>query len=771
MPSVAQKFEETRALTQGSVAKSREEFDKEKERLYAQLANWSNELRSEKEHKELLLKKAVEQKAELETIREKNAQTEQMKSKLHEETANKLRGEISDRDQKIKWLKDTLQEREKQHAEERKQADKAESDRISRLQATTPSFQGRSTQSFQTPNRNNGTVVSQPSSTHAPKAYQQSLRDKVVAESFEHSITSQGGIAASRRSSISSNIHRGAHVTTPLHTSQKLRNVITTPSKDHQSVAGESAIGLRFDRGQHSPFTSNFTPGTPQHLNGQLIHGSETPQQLLKSQQQMFERWFLGKAIEQAQARVETLQATNLDVALLSNDRNVRSLAMQQYFRATMNSEQGSIMKKEFSEAVRLSRARKQLNTAEVDFPTQFQSSPTLQSPIYNVQNLSGPHHGILSMEVMQKGSPQIRATPNKQYDARAETPSPRRSPRLQKSRLAHPSPSGQSPVRMINPMRQTPALFQQNPAKALNAIELMRRTTDPQMSTPRLPQKPIPNDFWTSPADRLNLFQGTMPIFPQPAPNTLLSQPINGGYEYIDDDIEITGAAYNPNSQSSGGFANQINGRSQSYGHQASNIAGLHDVSHHGLQNGHSGRNNPAHLGNNGTKLSLRVCIPKLTLTGTQIRLPSEQPGLNRPQPRATPHPPSQSQTQASARGPTQTNLPKDIPDGGHRGVVCKNCHHEWWNTWCDEERHDTCYNCWKNGVSCERPQCADENCKSIRCKNAHEDNNFTNTFAMDSKRPKLKRKNKKADDHDEPPRKKMKEQGGDLEWDAWSG
>ena len=122
----------------------------------------------------------------------------------------------------------------------------------------------------------------------------------------------------------------------------------------------------------------------------------------------------------------------------------------------------------------------------------------------------------------------------------------------------------------MLNPMQQIPALFLQNSNNALHANDSMRRTPGsnmattplPQKQTPndfwnspvnrtnmaatRLPQKQTPDDFWNSPVNRMNLFEGPVPMFPQPTPNTLLPQPTKQGYEFIDNDIEITGAAYN---------------------------------------------------------------------------------------------------------------------------------------------------------------------------------------------------------------------------------
>lgn len=146
-----------------------------------------------------------------------------------------------------------------------------------------------------------------------------------------------------------------------------------------------------------------------------------------------------------------------------------------------------------------------------------------------------------------------------------------------------------------------------------------------------------------------------------------------------------------------------------------------------------------------------------------------SQGTARTRPPLRAASRSPSRSPSRANVHGVTRINQPKDIPDGGYRGVVCKHCHHEWWNTWCDDENSGTCFNCCKNGVSCERPRCPEYNtCKNPKCKGAHERDNFTNTFEMENKRTTMKRKNKMTDGHDEPPRKRMKEQGGDPAWKA---
>lgn len=121
------------------IAKSREEFTKEKQSLLAQLTNKNNELKSEKEHKELLLKKAIEMQAEMNTTRKEKAQDERSTARLHEESENKLRDAIKTKDQEIMWLRRTLKEREDVH----KQAMQARSDLIDRAQATTPSSQRR----------------------------------------------------------------------------------------------------------------------------------------------------------------------------------------------------------------------------------------------------------------------------------------------------------------------------------------------------------------------------------------------------------------------------------------------------------------------------------------------------------------------------------------------------------------------------------------------------------------------------------------------------
>jgi hypothetical protein len=59
---------------------------------------------------------------------------------------------------------------------------------------------------------------------------------------------------------------------------------------------------------------------------------------------------------------------------------------------------------------------------------------------------------------------------------------------------------------------------------------------------------------------------------------------------------------------------------------------------------------------------------------------------------------------------------------------------------------------------VLCERPECTDfQNCKKINCKGAHEADNFRYTLEMPEGKRAMKRKNRMADDHDEPPRKRL--------------
>ncbi|KAF2451956.1 hypothetical protein P171DRAFT_426376 [Karstenula rhodostoma CBS 690.94] len=241
------------------------------------------------------------------------------------------------------------------------------------------------------------------------------------------------------------------------------------------------------------------------------------------------------------------------------------------------------------------------------------------------------------------------------------------------------------------------------------------------------------------------------MPMFPQPNQNTMFQQPTNQGYTFIDDDLQILGATSNTNSQDSGSFMNNGSGLFQPNGQfHMNNNAGFQQNSH--PQTGIAGG---AYLHN-------------LQQHGTQMYTSSQQTAIPRPPPRAASRSPSRSPSRAGVRGPMRPNQPKDVPDGGYRNVVCKNCHHEWWNTWCDDEKQDTCYNCWKSGVECVRPQCPDfQNCTNPRCKGAHEQNGFLNTVEMENKRS-MKRKNRMTEDHEEPPRKRMKEQGGDSGWDA---
>ncbi|KAF9739167.1 hypothetical protein PMIN02_001326 [Paraphaeosphaeria minitans] len=753
---LAKKVEAAQAPAHETVAEIREEFHKEKGSLLAQLLNKNNELKQEKEHKQLLLLKFIKQKAEIEKASKDKAQVERTKSQLHEETEDKLRAEIKTKDQKIEWLKQTLQEREQKYENERKQAMKARSDLINRFQVTTTSSQHRVAPPLQTPNRECGSVSARNSSTHTPQ-FQRQAPVESTSRNIENSATvSQNGMPASRRGSISTNIPRIPSATTPLQTGRRYKNALTTttPSKNHHNEAEQPITpGLRLDRGQYSASAPIPTPSTPQTVNRQLTTGFSTPQNDAKPYQSMFQQWFIANSLEQARAHSASGQATELDLALLSDDPFVRSSAIQEHFKSTMSSIQGPAAEKKFREFRQRCQAPRQQNATNMDFTMQPHSSPMMQTPVHNGRLLpTSNHHGIFSTGTLQNVSLQKGATSAMQNHTQMEALSPRRSPRLQKSHLAYESVKGQNEVRMPNPMHQAPALFFQNPMEALHGIDAMRRTMNTNSSTPRLPQKPGPNDGWNSPMIPMNLFEGTMPTFPQPTqptqpnPNTLLQQSVSQGYQFIDDDLEILG--------DSSRFTNNNNSLFKSNGQfRNSDNAGFQQTGNRHPQTGISGG----------------AYLPHIEQHATQLHSSPQNPAPTRPQTRAASRSPSRSPLRAGVRVVTRINQPKDIPDGGHRGVVCKNCHHEWWNTWCDEEKNETCYNCWKIGVGCERPQCPDfRHCKNPKCKAAHERDHFVTTFDMGNKKTKIKRKNKMTDDHDEPPRKRMKEQGGDLEWEA---
>ena len=117
---------------------------------------------------------------------------------------------------------------------------------------------------------------------------------------------------------------------------------------------------------------------------------------------------------------------------------------------------------------------------------------------------------------------------------------------------------------------------------------------------------------------------------------------------------------------------------------------------------------------------------------------------------------PPRAAKSSASAIAARNSEQPKDIPDGGYRGTACLECHSQWWNTWCDENPQ-SCYNCQKKGKQCRRPRCDnfDNGCADPNCKWAHSSDGFSDTYP----KPKngMKRKTKKGDDHEEPPRKRQ--------------
>ncbi|OAG09610.1 uncharacterized protein CC84DRAFT_1213021 [Paraphaeosphaeria sporulosa] len=739
---LAKKVEEAQARVHEIVAKSREEFEKEKRSLLAQLSDKINELKSEKEHKGLLLMKAMEQNAEIEKVREEKAQLERTMSHLHEEIENKLCAEVKAKDQKIEWLKQIFKEREEQHEHERRQATKARSDLINRFQAPTPS---RVASPLQTSNRDTGSVSARNSLKQTPQVQQQASQND-CGRNIENSITaSQNGLPASRRNSISTNIPQLPSATTPLQTGRRYKNVLTmtTPSNGHQNEAEQNTTpGLGHNRSQHSASASISTPSTLQTVNLQLATGFNTPQDNANQHQQMLQQWLVGNSLKEAQVRFASGQATDLDLVLLSDDPGLRSSAMQEHFNATMSSIQGIAIQREIRESMRRFQAQKQQNAVKMDFTTQSQYSPIMSSPVCSEDLLpSFNHHGIVSTGTLQNDSLQNGATSVMQSQTQTQALPPRRSPRLQKSHLAYASLDRQNAVRMPNPTHRTPKLLIQT--EALHGTDAIRRTTNTNVSTPGLPHKPGPNDEWNSPVIPMNQFQGTMPTFQPPNPNTLLQQSVNSGSKHIDNSLETLGE--------SSRFMNNENGLSQSNGQ--------------GSQQ--SGDRRPQ------TVIAGGCYLPHIEQHTTQVHPSSQNLAPTRPLSRAASLSPSRSPYRANVRAGTRISQPKDIPDGGHRGVVCKNCHHEWWNTWCDEEKNDTCYNYWKNGVDCERPHCPgfknckNPNCKNPRCKAAHERDGFVNTFEIENKRA-MKRKNKMTDDHDEPPRKKMKDQGGDLEWEA---
>ncbi|KAJ4351177.1 uncharacterized protein N0V89_006516 [Didymosphaeria variabile] len=358
----------------------------------------------------------------------------------------------------------------------------------------------------------------------------------------------------------------------PALNNRRWKNVLTTPTKNSSNTMGPpttpqirgSAVAVNLTPGsgttgeQVRPMTSATPAASPQ--NGSLA--SRTPSAppsaytpSLGSQQQLFITWFTKNVTAGARSRQGSGSASGMDFALLSDDLAVRDSALQNVYVGYF--EKGVDIHRKFNEELqRHLRAQQQQKAAHM--ATQAGAPFTTQANAHSGAAPTIPNTPV----ILQNGSTQngnLRhwipsiTEPTKE----PSVPPPRRSPRLQATQLANTSGNLPNAGQLRNPTQQPPELLSLEAMQALNYINAMRQTPNMANGFTPLPQKPMPNNVWNSPANPMNLFQGNMPMFPQPAQNGAFQSPQpaqngafqqlqNQGYQYINDGLEITGVTQN---------------------------------------------------------------------------------------------------------------------------------------------------------------------------------------------------------------------------------
>lgn len=679
----------------------------------------------------------------------------------------------------IAWLKEQIQKREQEHKMAMNHREAQHLARISQLPPITPNKQRSTSRSGATPT---STTATPSTRTLQSNSHARTSRHANVSDT-----PSNPGRTQSRITELTPEMIREHALIAP-----RAQQKSVTPSRGEERKQGHSSstpppVARQLFRPEGANMPSKQSGMPPTIANPQMppVPSGATVHPLMKGldaqQQKSFRSWVENIVMKFANSRLASGNASETDLELFHSNAGARGYALHKATKELIST-QGIQLRNGWQEEAQQAqsmqgkKASQGLSHLDNQPGVQFRASTGAGQSSHSVPGISGLQDAASF------------AAPNEEHL------SPRRSPRLRALQTANAS-------RNINNGSQQPNPIYQPQANMFQANTMAIQAPKPQnFNMQAAPQKSFPNMGFHPAPENARLFQGQIPSLSQPEQS---HQPgPDDGSDALANllNIDMNTFQFNDAPRLHGSTSNPILGSNDS-GQAPVDLADLFQMPFNPFMNS---LNNPIDTGNSGNDQSNMFMTPKLSdglnaqfwsnsvgdmsdgAFGSQTFPQLPQIGTKNTQQAHTntsgaqtyptidqasnaflyqpafplPQAPSEVPPRATKAGAntirSNKEQPKDIPDGGYRGTVCIECFGQWWNTWCDDDPQG-CYNCKKTGKCCRRARCDNfsSECNDPSCKWAHASDGFSDTFI----RPKggLKRKNKKGDDHEEPPKKKQ--------------